>query len=327
MPDVDTEITHLDLAISSIAWGFTLGFGFLTTWEAIKQTTRARNPLKSVYIWLVWGEILVCFCIGIIVYMLFSGLYKVSLVFLISLLTLWALKLHFIVQIIINRINIIGIDPDFGVKLKWGTAIIILLLNISVFVIWIPAQLNVSPVFVRINNVWDRCTKVIYLVVDVGLNWLFVRTVKRRLIDHGIGKYDKLVTFNIRIIFISLAMDLLILGSMSLSNPLVYAQIHPLAFIVKLRVELSMAKLIRKVAVQKLGPYNSPFDISIGGGGSGGMNLTAQLPEAPDSAKTADPKVNEMYTSTRATAPEDAWMFRDDDSVGNESWKRVLSAV
>jgi hypothetical protein len=50
-------------------------------------------------------------------------------------------------------------------------------------------------------------TKIIYLAVDVGLNWIFIRTVKRRLVNYGIVKYDKLVTFNIRIIAISLAMD------------------------------------------------------------------------------------------------------------------------
>jgi hypothetical protein len=40
-----------------MAFGFTIGFGFLTTWEAIKQTRRNRNPLRSAYIYMLWGEI------------------------------------------------------------------------------------------------------------------------------------------------------------------------------------------------------------------------------------------------------------------------------
>lgn len=59
----------------------------------------------------------------------------------------------------------------------------------------------------HINDVWDRCEKVIYLIVDATLNWYFVRVVRRRLVKQGSAKYNRLVKFNIRIIFLSLMMD------------------------------------------------------------------------------------------------------------------------
>lgn len=65
-------ITKTDLEIASICWGFTLGFGFLTTWEAVKQTVRSRSPLRSIYIWLVWGEIIVGLAFGIVAYLLLT---------------------------------------------------------------------------------------------------------------------------------------------------------------------------------------------------------------------------------------------------------------
>lgn len=47
-----------DYKVAAMAVGFTIGFGFLTTWEAIKQTKRNRNPLRSTYIYMLWGEII-----------------------------------------------------------------------------------------------------------------------------------------------------------------------------------------------------------------------------------------------------------------------------
>jgi hypothetical protein len=71
------DLSQSDLAVSSLAFGFTIGFGFLTAWEAIKQTTRARNPLKSEYIWMVWGEIFFCMAIAVVVYLSLYGFYEV----------------------------------------------------------------------------------------------------------------------------------------------------------------------------------------------------------------------------------------------------------
>jgi hypothetical protein len=58
--------TVQDFQLAALAAGFTLGFGFLTVWEAVKQTRRNRNPLRSMYIYMVWGEILVNVLIGIV---------------------------------------------------------------------------------------------------------------------------------------------------------------------------------------------------------------------------------------------------------------------
>lgn len=64
-----TMTTRGDLALASIFWGFTLGFGFLVVWGAIKQTMRAKSPWRSIFIILVWGEILTNTIFGIISYL------------------------------------------------------------------------------------------------------------------------------------------------------------------------------------------------------------------------------------------------------------------
>jgi hypothetical protein len=54
-------VTQADINLASIAWGFTLGFGFLTSVKAATQTIKVWRRTKTVttYIVLAWGEMLV----------------------------------------------------------------------------------------------------------------------------------------------------------------------------------------------------------------------------------------------------------------------------
>lgn len=75
----------IDIQVSSISFGFTLGFGFLTAWEGVKQTRAARAPLRSAYIWMIWGEIIANAAIAIQGYLLLSGAVGVTLAYLIMI--------------------------------------------------------------------------------------------------------------------------------------------------------------------------------------------------------------------------------------------------
>ncbi|KAM0335028.1 hypothetical protein ACHAQA_000062 [Verticillium albo-atrum] len=211
------EVSRYDIIIASLALGFTIGFGWLTTWTATKQTKQVWKRhgvrvFRNAYVWMIWLEIL------------------------------------FLLQIIVNRCAILLTDPNKAFRLKWGIAGLITLVNISVYCIWIPARLQVSERYIHINEWWDRCEKGIYLIVDAMLNFYFIRIVKRNLILHGLTKYRTLVRFNMFIVGFSLSMDVFIIGMMSLGNSFVYMQVHPLAYIVKLNIEMSMADLIGKIA-------------------------------------------------------------------------------
>ncbi|KAK6586365.1 hypothetical protein PZA11_001422 [Diplocarpon coronariae] len=249
-------VTGSDLVIASIAWGFTLGFGFLTTWTAIKQTAEGVqrygfSKLHSPYIVMIWLEILVCLIFGVICWLHLNGNIPPSFAFFFVILTTWALQVQFLLQIIINRISLLIIDRDQAWRLKIGVAALITAINISVYCIWIPARLQISDRFIQINEVWDRCEKGLYLLVDAALNYYFVRIVKKSLVHQGLAKYDRLVHFNQWIVCLSLSMDCLIIGMMSLENSFVYMQFHPVAYMVKLKIEMSMAELIVTIASDK----------------------------------------------------------------------------
>jgi hypothetical protein len=58
-----------DFKIASLAAGFTIGFGVLTIWTATQQTMTMRSPLRSAYMYMIWGEIVANLVIGIIAWL------------------------------------------------------------------------------------------------------------------------------------------------------------------------------------------------------------------------------------------------------------------
>lgn len=131
-----------------------------------------------------------------------------------------------LLQIIANRVGLIIINRRKSRMIKWVLFGIIALVNISVACIWIPAQLGTIKTFVTLNHIWERIEKSIFLCVDLGLNVYFLYVVRSQLIGKGLTKYWRLFHFNAAIVFVSVSMDLLLLGLLSLPNPFEYAPIQ-----------------------------------------------------------------------------------------------------
>ncbi|KAH8690524.1 hypothetical protein BGW36DRAFT_56907 [Talaromyces proteolyticus] len=240
-----------DFKIAGVAAGFTLGYGFLTVWKAIKQTSVIRAPHRSTYVYLMWGEIVANLAIGIIGWLFLEGVIPLGVPVLFSLLFCWVFEIQLLMQIIINRVFVVAENKQTVIRVKWITAGIITAINIAVFCIWIPAHLNppANAVYPVINKYWDRTSKVLICIVDAALNYWFLRIVQRRLVRyHGLKKYAPLVNFNAWLMALSVGMDVMLIGLMSLRNQLVYIQFHPVTYMVKLNIEMTMAAMITKLA-------------------------------------------------------------------------------
>jgi hypothetical protein len=116
-------------------------------------------------------------------------------------------KIQVILQIIINRISLLLVPHDDAKRLAWLVGLLIGIINISVFIIWIPARMQVSETWIRVNSIWDRLEKAIFCVVDVSLNAYFVHLVRTKLIANGLTKYMSLLRFNLVMIFFSMSLD------------------------------------------------------------------------------------------------------------------------
>jgi hypothetical protein len=124
-----------------------------------------------------------------------------------GLVVIWVFQVQLPLQILINRTGLLMPNNIITRKLRWGVAVFISLINISVFCIWIPARLQISQRYIDINNVWDRIEKVLFAIVDLGLNVYFLYTVKSQLIACGLDKYKLLFNFNVGMVVISISMD------------------------------------------------------------------------------------------------------------------------
>ncbi|KAH9899063.1 hypothetical protein F4778DRAFT_792475 [Xylariomycetidae sp. FL2044] len=317
---VPQEVTTSDLAIASLAWGFNIGFGWLTAWAAVKQTRKAylrtgRLVLRNTYLRLIWGELIVSLGFGLICYLHLNDIIPPSFVFYFFILTLWALQVHFLLQIIINRCALLVQDEREIRRLKIGVATFITAINVTVYAIWIPARLQVSPEYLWINEWWDRCEKCLYLLTDGALNFYFIRTVQRDLVKNGLDKYKGLVRFNMFIVGFSLSMDVLIISMMSLPNTFVYMQFHPFAYTVKLKIEMSMADLIVKIARGR--DHANEGGLVLLGNRMGARGSGSDVPTIGSAGK------NKFCTSRRSPQQQQqqqhrnhgSWIGRDDEVV------------
>lgn len=245
-PFVPLEVGKRDLELGSIVFGFFTGFLFFSAWAGYRETIRARR-LTS-YVFMIWLEIAANITFAVVSWGYLIEIFPPGMpVFLICAIC-WICQVTCLMFIIVNRICILLSLPLERNILRAAVGTVLLLITVSSASIWIPAQLQINSKYVRVNSWWDRVEKSIYLCMDLILNIIFIRTVKRRLVDHGLRKYDHILRFNIRIISLSISIDALLLCMTVLRNPFVYTQFHPVVYIVKLRIELVMSRLIVRVA-------------------------------------------------------------------------------
>ncbi|XDG05201.1 hypothetical protein ABKA04_004816 [Annulohypoxylon sp. FPYF3050] len=138
-------------------------------------------------------------------------------------------------------------------RLKWSIGIIFGLINLSVYLIWIPARLQINETYIAINDVWDRIEKGIFCIIDGSLNVYFIYVVRKDLISNGLTKYMPLFIFNIVMLTFSLSLDkwsltkvqIILIGVMSLGQ--IYFQFHPFVYLLKLYIEMNITDLIAKI--------------------------------------------------------------------------------
>ncbi|KPM45782.1 hypothetical protein AK830_g830 [Neonectria ditissima] len=257
-----------DLAIVSVVWGLSLGLSAFGVIRAGNQTYHQwkRTRRVTAYMVFIWLELVASTVLGGMGWGHVYGIVPPSFELFFFIIVFWIFQIHCIMQIIINRIALLAVSPTTARRLRWGVFGILAVINISVGSVWIPARLQINPTWIRVNEIYDRLEKAIFAVMDVGLNLYFVHLVRSSLVEYGLTKYVLLYRFNLAMVVLSLTMDvsleysggqhvvpadskmqILIIATMSLNNTFLYVIFHPLAYLVKLHIELSMADLIANI--------------------------------------------------------------------------------
>ncbi|KAK8103109.1 hypothetical protein PG984_016255 [Apiospora sp. TS-2023a] len=241
--------------------GASLSCAVFTVVKASHQTwvIYRRNKRFSIYVAMVWAEWVTSFVLCVVSWVFLKGVIMPTFGLFFSMICLWTIQMHCILQIILNRAALLVINKHRARQLQVGTFVIVTLINISVFCIWIPAQMHVSDRYVHLNQVWVRVEKSLFAVIDTSLNIYFLWAVRTQLIANGLTKYRALFRCNIGMAFISISLDLILIGSMSLPM-LNYFQIHALAYLIKLHIELNLVDMMSRI-VQTTNPLNT-FDLT-----------------------------------------------------------------
>jgi len=249
-PWYESEIPNRsDLNDASLVLGATIPLAVFTCVKNAMQTNSIfeRRRTFTPFVLMCWAEWAASVALAILSYLFLSGHVEASFWTFFFLISLWVVEMQCILQIIINRVALIASNPTQVRRIRILVFVIASAINLTGYPIWIPARLQLTPYWRHINFWWDRSEKVLYALVDIALNGYFMYQVRTKLIQMGLTKYKKLLYANIAMACVSVGMDILVLGSMSLPSDVIYAQFHPLQFLVKLLIELFMADLIAKI--------------------------------------------------------------------------------
>ncbi|CAJ2507299.1 Uu.00g084850.m01.CDS01 [Anthostomella pinea] len=243
------EMDEYSIMIASIFLGFTIAFAIFSAATAARQTLQSwrRARRVSIYVSMIWGHWLVNNIMAIISFLYLRDIIQASFWLWFFIIVLWVFQSQLIIQIITNRISLLIMVRRRARKLKWAVFGVMTFINVAVFIIWIPARLEINDTWIDINEVWDRIEKTIFLILDLGLNVYFIYLVRHQLISNGLKKYVPLFRFNIFMVAMSISCDVILIGLMSLPNDLIYLQFQSVAYAVKLHIEMNMADLIKKI--------------------------------------------------------------------------------
>ncbi|KAK6836794.1 hypothetical protein PG990_014265 [Apiospora arundinis] len=243
---------------ASVFLGLSLGSAVFAGSKAMQQTSRMwkRHRTITTYAIMIWLHWIASIALGIINWFYMWGTVEPSFWLFFGILIVWVAQTQLLVQIIINRLSLLMMIRWNATKLKWGVAALMTAINVSVFIVWIPARLQISEGFVNFNRIWDPIEKCLFLIIDLCLNITFIRLVKNRLIANGLTKYNKLLSGNLALVVINISLDVIFIGLMWLPNTSVYLNFQSFAYLCKLYIEMTMADLIRKV-VRSTDGYSS----------------------------------------------------------------------
>ncbi|KAJ6442351.1 hypothetical protein O9K51_05909 [Purpureocillium lavendulum] len=242
-------MASIDLCV--LYFGLFLGIFPFTLVKVADQTrkiiVRSRG-LHNAYLYMIWVEAIVNLIFALITFLYLKGIIPGTTAFYCGTVLLWAIQTQLLSQIIANRVSLIMIHKHKARWLKIGLFVSITVINIAVWVIWLRAHEPVATKFdIQLNDYFERAEKTFFLIIDLGLNMFFLYLVRFRLIASGLSKYWRLFKFNVGMVGLSTAMDILLLGFLSLPDPYLYVQFAPVAYMVKLYIELTMASLIAKI--------------------------------------------------------------------------------
>lgn len=246
----DTQGGHfrrIDENIASLLFGWCLALLVLTSYRIISSFVSCSAQKCNRHFCLGTLLIVASATLAVLAWTYQLNSFRPGVSDFAAFLLLWSLEAQTYFQLIVNRICILDIARRDAMLLRFGTLFLVLLINISMFALWLPSRLtsNETPIAFW----WPRVEKVFFLVIDLALNVVFIRQVQNKLLRIGLLKYRRLIHYNIRIITLSILCDILLLGMQWYPrNDSLYILVHPVIYLNKLIFEMSICEKMASVS-------------------------------------------------------------------------------
>ncbi|UQC89282.1 uncharacterized protein CLUP02_14811 [Colletotrichum lupini] len=235
----------------ALYFGVCIGLLALTSAKAVQQSFiiySRTNSLKNIYAWMVWILLFANATQAIIVWLLFRGDISINIGFMIADAISWVLQTQLAPQILANRLGLLMHNKQRVKYMKIGLVVFIGIFNLAYIALWIVFTINPSQLAVVINRYLSRLDIVIDLLVNVVLDATFLIIIKRELIAGGLVKYRLLFNCGVAAVCLSISLDVVMMILMSAPNSYHYTCTHPVAYSVRLIIEMLMADLIAVIA-------------------------------------------------------------------------------
>ncbi|UQC87725.1 uncharacterized protein CLUP02_13244 [Colletotrichum lupini] len=242
--DSDPGINPLE--VPAILFGITIGLTMLATFKASQQTFQIYSRTKSatkLYPWMIWIFLLTNISQAVTNWLLAHGDFVKSIGSSIGSCMLWILQTQLAPQILANRLGLLLVDKKRAKMMKFGLLVIVGVINISVTCIYI-AGYSINPkYFTHLHKIWDPIDKVVDLLIDISLNTVFLRIIQHEFVADGLQNCPVCTTIQ--------RYDLTTITQLHnpiWNEPYLYAMTHPMAYTMKLIIEMTMADLISSIA-------------------------------------------------------------------------------
>lgn len=89
----------------------------------------------------------------------------------------WTLQINSLLPILANCVSFLVLRRSCIRRLKLGSLAITGMIAMSGLATWLPAVMQLTPAFVEFSWEWDRTTKAVFALTDLGLDVLFLQSV------------------------------------------------------------------------------------------------------------------------------------------------------
>ncbi|KAI6360870.1 hypothetical protein MCOR25_006605 [Pyricularia grisea] len=140
----------------------------------------ARSLRPNEYLVMVWGVWIVSIVSVVVMWLFLSGKIETSFWLFFGLVSAITIQVQLNVNILIHILKFLIPCPRRAARIKWTVVGTQMLMLMSIYVIWIPAQLQVNNTFLTLDGIWIKIMSIECLFVNGMLGGYLALLAKRR---------------------------------------------------------------------------------------------------------------------------------------------------